>query len=139
MVALREEYAHDIEKSGVYWHVYSRSEIKKDVIGDFICVLAIPRRKEVGGIGALWNCNIEDDFLFNSFFQKMIELDNHGIVYIGVNKKAIMRIFDKNNTLTRPDLYDEEKIFHYNISLISNVENIFLRGYSSTPAARIFY
>ncbi len=118
----------------VYWHIYSRDQIKPELRGRLIYLLEIPATP-----GSPVMRHVFDpagrEFPANSRQRVMALLSNlrHGIVYDGVSKHSVYDVL-----LCDPKIRREDPQFYaYNRGIISNSRTFFLtdpeRGLQKLP------
>lgn len=122
----------------VYWHIYSRDQIKLELRGRLIYLLEIP---SAPGSPVMRHVFDPDgrEFPANSRQRVMALLSNlqHGIVFDGVSKHSVYDVL-----LYDPKIRREDPLFlAYNRGIISNSRTFFLndpeRGLKALPPATV--
>ncbi len=120
----------------VYWHIYSRDQIKPELRGRLIYLLEVPSAPGSPVLRHVFD-PAGREFPANSHQRVMALLANlrHGIVFDGVSKHSVYDVL-----LFDPKIRREDPFFHqYNRGIISNSRTFFLqepqRGMRGVPAA----
>lgn len=112
-----------MQSSDVYWHIYHREQIKPEWRGRLVYVLEVPPVAGVPIIRDIFDPT-GADFPSNtrSRISAVLEGQNHGIVYAGVNKGAVYNIMKQDPLI----LAEDSDFARYNRELVTNSRHFFL-------------
>jgi hypothetical protein len=110
---------------GVYWHIYPPHQIKPELRGHLLCILAIPGSGNSPVIRDVVDPSGRD---FPRFPQiKITDFVNgphHGIVFQGVSREALYEVISLDPPIDRADV----TCSGYNRQIVDNCRKFFLRN-----------